>query len=88
MSLANADAWVAASVAQGFDVASQAPLRRHILDIADGQPHLPGAHSGREGLVGGSPAGPGQDQGAAQDPGVASPEFVVHKPPIVTDPHQ
>jgi hypothetical protein len=88
MSLANADALVAASVAQGFDVATQTSLRRHILDIADGQPHLSGAQSGREGLVCGAPAGPGQDQGAAQDPGVAGPEFVVHKPPIVTDPHQ
>lgn len=88
MSLENADALVATSVAQGFDVAAQAPLRRHILDVADGEPHLSGARSGREGLVGGAPTGPGQDQGAAQDPGVAGPEFVVHKPPIVTDPHQ
>ena len=88
MGAANAAALVAASVAQGFDVASQAPLRRHILDVADGQPHLSGAQSGREGLVGGASAHPSQDKGAAQDPGVSGPEFVVHKPPIVTDPHQ
>jgi hypothetical protein len=88
MGLENGDALAAASVAQGFDVASQAPLGGHILNVADGQPHLAGAHSGREGLVGGAPTGPGQNQGAAQDPGIASPEFVVHKPPIVTDPHQ
>ena len=41
-----------------------------------------------EGLVGGASAYSGQNKGAAQDPGVACPEFVVHKPPIVTDPHQ
>lgn len=64
MSVANAEPLVTVSVAQGFDVAAQAPLRRHILDVTDSQPHLAGAHPGRKGLVGGASTHSGQDQGA------------------------
>ena len=71
----------------GFDVAAKPPLGRDILHITQRQPHLPGRHACPQGLVGGPSADSRQDQGAAEDAGVARPEFVVHKAPKVTDSH-
>ena len=71
----------------GFDVAAKPPLRRDVLDIAQRQPHLPGRHPCPQGLIGRPFADSRQDQRAAEDAGVARPEFVVHKAPKVTDSH-
>jgi hypothetical protein len=76
------------SVAAGFDIAAEAAFRGHVLNIADGQPYVPGADSGGQGLISGASAYSGQDQGAAENPGIPCPELVIHKPPIVTDSHQ
>jgi len=50
-----------------FDVAAKPPLGRHILDIAQRQPHLTGWYAGAQGLVGGPSADSRQDQRAAED---------------------
>ena len=79
---------VGSSGVAGFDVPAQAALRRHVLDVAQGKPHLAGRNAGAEGLVRGASPDSCQDQRAAQDAGVPRPELVVHKPPKVTDSHQ
>ena len=71
----------------GFGVAAKPPFGRDILDLAERKPHLPGWHPRTQGLVGGPAADSCQDQGAAEDPGIPCPEFVVHEPPKVTDSH-
>lgn len=71
----------------GFDVAAQPPLGRDILDLAQREPHLPGRYPSTQGLVCCPAADPRKDQGAAEDPGIPCPEFVVHEPPKVTDSH-
>jgi len=76
------------SVALRLDVPAQAPFGGHVLDVAEGQPYLPGAYPGGQRLVRSASADPGKDQGAAQDARISGPEFVVHEPPIVTDSHQ
>jgi hypothetical protein len=72
----------------GFDVPAQAALRRDVLDVAQGKPHLAGRNAGAEGLVRGAASNPCQDQRTAQDAGVSRAELVVHKPPKVTDSHE
>lgn len=62
----------------GFDVPAQAALRRDVLDIAQGKPHLAGRNAGAEGLVRGASPDSCQDQRTAQDAGVPRPELVVH----------
>ena len=62
----------------GFDVPAQAALRRNVLDVAQGKPHLAGRNAGAEGLVRGASPDSCQDQRAAQDAGVPRPELVVH----------
>src|SRR4051794_20079458 len=74
-------------VVAGFDVPAEAALRRDVLDVAEGEPDLPGRNTGAEGLVSGTAAHPCQDQGVAQYAGVPRTELVVHKPPKVADPH-
>jgi hypothetical protein len=74
-------------VPKGFDVASQPPFRRNILDIADGEPHLARLHTGGQCLVCSPAAYAGEDQGAAQYAGVPCTEFVIHEPPVVADSH-
>ena len=71
----------------GFDVAAKPPFGRDILDLAEREPHLPGWYPRAQGLVGGPAADSCQDQGAAEDPRVPCPEFIVHKAPKVTDSH-
>ena len=71
----------------GFDVAAKTPFGRDILDLAHREPYLPGRDARTEGLVGRPAADTRQDQGAAKDPGIPCPEFVVHEPPKVTDSH-
>ena len=44
-----------------FDVPAQAALRRDVLDVAQGKPHLAGRNAGAEGLVRGASPDPCQD---------------------------
>jgi hypothetical protein len=70
-----------------FDIPAQAALGRHILHVAQRQPDLPRRYPGPECLVRGSAADSGEDETAAENPGIACSEFIVHEPPKVTDSH-
>ena len=61
-----------------FDVAAQPPLGRDILDLAQGEPDLPGWYAGAQSLVGGPPADSRKDQRTTEGTGVARSKFVVH----------
>jgi hypothetical protein len=70
-----------------FDIPAQAALGRYILDVAQRQPDLPGRYPGPECLVRGSAADSREDKAAAENPGIACSEFIVHEPPKITDSH-
>ena len=71
-----------------FGIPAQAALGRYVLDVAQRQPDLPRRYPGAERLVRGSAADSGEDKAAAENPGIACSEFIVHEPPKVTDSHQ
>jgi DNA-binding MarR family transcriptional regulator len=70
-----------------LDIAAEAALLGDVLHVAHRQPDVPRTDARGEGLVGGPATDSGKDEGAAQHTRVAGPEFVVHQPPEITNPH-
>lgn len=71
----------------GFNVPAKAAFCGNVLDIAQGQPNVAGIDAGSQRFVGGPASDSREAQRAAQYPGIACTELIVHEPPKITDPH-
>jgi hypothetical protein len=71
----------------GFDVPAKAAFSGNVLYVAHGQPNVAGIDAGSQRFVGGPASDSREAQRAAQHPGIACTELIVHEPPKITDPH-
>ncbi len=71
----------------GGYVLAQPALRRHILQLADGEPDRPGFGSGLQRCQCSAPAHGAEYQVPGQDTGVPGPELIIHQSPEVTNTH-
>lgn len=72
----------------GFDVPAQAAFCGNVLHVAHSQPNVPGIDTGSQRFVGGPASDSREAQRAAENPGIACTELIVHEPPKITDPHK
>jgi len=75
------------SVLSGLDVAAEAALLGDVLHVAHREPDVARTDAGGERLVRRPASDAGKNEGTAQHPRVAGPEFVIHQPPEITNPH-
>jgi hypothetical protein len=70
-----------------LNVTAKAAFCGNVLYVAHGQPHVAGADAGSQCFVGGPAPDAREAQRAAEYPGIACTELIVHEPPKITDPH-
>lgn len=71
----------------GRDVAAEATLLGDVLHVAHRKPDVAWTDACSEGLVRRPTAYACKDEGTAQHARVPGPEFIVHQPPEITNPH-